>query len=417
MIRDKPDRNVYDPIHGHYSLPRELWNFIDTPVYQRLRDLKQLGTTHYVFPGGNHSRFEHCLGVGHLSRKYLRSLQKKQPELDITSNDIRNVTLAGLMHDLGHGPFSHIFDSDIVPALGIPNWSHEQASVDLFRYMVNTYALDLQPEDFTKVSNMILGEGTGFMYQIVNNKLNSIDVDKFDYIERDCHCLGFREFPFDTQRMMKRSIVIDNIICFDEKIVHSIYSMFQSRFNLFQQCYSHRVGQAVGLMIKDVLVEANQHINLIERVQDPSKYYKLTDSVVSEIFNSSDPALARAQEIIRKIQCRELYTQAGQLIFSQETPHQHITAERIASYSSGEGELLPSDLVVKEFKLTYGNPADQVWFYNEFHEMKKIPKEKVSSLLPAGYCDRFLRVFAKTPDKLVAAKKAFREFSKREFNE
>lgn len=414
MSLGKQDRSVYDPIHGHYSLPRELWQFIDTPIYQRLRDLKQLGTTSYVFPGGNHSRFEHCLGVGHLSRKYIRSLKKKQPDLDIKNEDIRNVTLAGLMHDLGHGPFSHIFDSDVVPALGITGWSHEQASVDLLRYMTDTYSLDLESENMNKVCDMILGEGTGFMYQIVNNKLNSIDVDKFDYIERDCHCLGFREFPFDTQRMMKRSMVLQNTICFDEKIVHSIYSLFQSRFNLFQQCYSHRVGQAIGLMIKDVLVEAKEHINLIERIQDPSQYFRLTDYVLSEIFNSTDPALGKAKEIIENIHKRKLYTQAGQLIFSQEKPHQHITPEKIASYAQN---LTPDDIVVKEFKLTYGNPADQVWFYNELQEMRRIPREKVSSLLPAGYCDRFIRVFAKTTDKLEAAKKAFTEFSRAEFNE
>ena len=413
MKREKGERIVYDPIHGHYSLPRELYQFIDNPVYQRLRDLKQLGTTCFVFPGGNHSRFEHSLGVGYLSRKYIKSIHKNQPELGVTSSDIRNLTLAGLMHDLGHGPFSHLFDTDVVPALGINDWTHEQASVDLLHYMVDQYSLDIEREDLRKVSEMITGDGTGFLYQIVNNKLNSIDVDKFDYIERDCHRLGFREFPFDTERMMKRSLVINDTICFDEKVVHSIYSLFSSRFNLFQQCYSHRVGQAIGLMIRDVLVEAKEPLDLVNRIQTPRLYYELTDHILNEITSSSNPRLEKANKIINDIKSRKIYRQAGQIIFSKDTPHDHVNEEKISGFSNN---LKPKDLIVKKFKLTYGNPADRVWFYDEFSRMHLIPREKVSNLIPANYCDKFLRVFVKEDSKLEDAKNAFKAFCKKEMN-
>ena len=319
------------------------------------------------------------------------------------------------MHDLGHGPFSHLFDSDVVPALGIPEWSHEKASVNLLNHMVDVYHLDLTREDLNKIGDMIQGTNNGFMYQIVNNTLNSIDVDKFDYIERDCHCLGFRQFPFDSQRMMKRSMVFNDTICFDAKIVHSIYSLFSCRFNLFQQCYSHRVGQAIGLMIQDALLEAKDTLNLISRISEPEDYYKMTDSIIFEITSSNDSALNKAKDIINNIHFRKLYTQAGQLIFSHDVSHEHITKEKIASYSSQNNQIRPSDLIVKWFKLTYGNPADQVWFYNEFNETHRIPREKVSSLIPANYCDRFVRVFVKDPEKLEAATQAFDSFSKREF--
>ena len=240
--------------------------------------------------------------------------------------------------------------------------------------------------------------------------------DKFDYIERDCHCLGFREFPFDTERMMKRSMVLNNTICFDEKVVHSIYSLFQSRFNLFQQCYSHRVSQAIGLMIRDALVEANEHMNLVNRIQEPSEYYKLTDSIIYEIINSSKPELKKSKEILNQIQSRKLYTQAGQFIFNHNRPYCNITSERIAGYNTSDLQLKPDDLIVKEFKLTYGNPADQVLFYNEYLEVDRIPREKVSTLIPANYCDKFVRVFVKNPQKLDAAKNAFKLFTKKELN-
>jgi deoxynucleoside triphosphate triphosphohydrolase SAMHD1 len=412
----KPERIIYDPIHGHYSLPRNLWDFIDNPVYQRLRDLKQLGTTCFVFPGGTHSRFEHCLGVGHLSRKYIKSFQKRQPELEISARDVDNLTLAGMMHDLGHGPFSHIFDSDVVPALGINDWSHEKASVALLDFMVDQFNIDIEREDLRMVGDMVEGTGQGFRYQIVNNALNSIDVDKFDYIERDCHCLGFRAFPFDSQRMMKRSLVIGDTICFNEKVVHSIYSLFSSRFNLFQQCYSHRVGQAIGLMIRDALVEANEHINLVERIRKMRMYYKLTDNVLHEIENSSNPKLGKAKKIIENIHFRKLYTMAGQIIVGRDTDVSHINENIIAGYNSHGNGIRPEDIIVKKFTLTYGNPAANVFFFNEGNTETpySIPSADVSSLIPANYCDRFVRVFVKDADKLEAAKEAFQRFKKKE---
>lgn len=411
--QSKNSRILYDPIHGHIEFDLPLWQFIDNPVYQRLRNLKQLGTTNYVFPGATHTRFEHCLGVGNLSRKYLRHLQKKQPELDINNQDINNVTLAGMMHDLGHGPFSHIFDTDVVPALGIQDWTHENASVKLFEYMIDEYNLDIEQSNIKRISDMITGDGKGFMYQIVNNKLNQIDVDKFDYIERDCHYLGFREFPFDTKRLMKRSKIIDDIICYDEKVVHSVYSLFQSRFSLFQQCYSHRVGQAVGLMLRDALVLAEPILHLKEIISDPSQYYKLDDSLIPLILYSNDPRLDRSKEILNNIQLRKIYKQAGELIVSSNTPIDNITAETIVGYNNLGTNLHPSDIIVKKFKLTYGNPADQVYFYKD-NERFLIPREKVSTVIPANYCDRYVRIFVKSSDKLEAAKKAFESFCKRE---
>ena len=93
-------------------------DFIDTPEFQRLRNIKQLGSGYYVFPGASHNRFEHCLGVAHLSNSLLKKIYQSQPEYNREKeHDLECVTLAGLCHDLGHGPFSHVFDNDVVPRI------------------------------------------------------------------------------------------------------------------------------------------------------------------------------------------------------------------------------------------------------------------------------------------------------------
>uniref|UniRef100_A0A9J8ANF4 HD domain-containing protein n=1 Tax=Cyprinus carpio carpio TaxID=630221 RepID=A0A9J8ANF4_CYPCA len=104
-----------DPIHGQMELHPLLVKIIDTPQFQRLRHIKQLGTKYLVYPGATHTRFEHSLGVAYLARCLLKTLRENQPELNITKQDFLCVQIAALCHDMGHGPFSHLFDGMFIP--------------------------------------------------------------------------------------------------------------------------------------------------------------------------------------------------------------------------------------------------------------------------------------------------------------
>ena len=130
--------NVFnDSIHGAIEIDDVCLQVIDTAQFQRLRDLKQLGSTYYIYPGASHNRFEHSLGVCYLAGIMVEHFKSTQPELELTDNDVKCVKLAGLCHDLGHGPFSHLFDNLFMkqarPKL---DWSHEVASEAMLQYLV-----------------------------------------------------------------------------------------------------------------------------------------------------------------------------------------------------------------------------------------------------------------------------------------
>lgn len=143
-------RKVYDTIYGFISFPKLIWEFVDTPHFQRLRNIKQLGCLFWVFPGAMNSRFQHCLGTGHLAQKYITTLIEKHNNSSIPQDvyqayhgvgkkryiserdeAIFTVTLAGVLHDVGHGPFSHLFDSKVVEQINGQKWEHEIASLCL----------------------------------------------------------------------------------------------------------------------------------------------------------------------------------------------------------------------------------------------------------------------------------------------
>jgi len=107
-------KKIYDTIHGFIPISENIQKIIDTPEFQRLRDLKQLGATNYVFPSATHTRFEHSIAVSYLGKTMIENIKKNQPELNISQREIELIEIAGLIHDIGHGPFSHLWDHYVI---------------------------------------------------------------------------------------------------------------------------------------------------------------------------------------------------------------------------------------------------------------------------------------------------------------
>lgn len=211
-----------DPIHGHVELSPLSVKIMDTPQFQRLRDISQLGATYYVFSGASSKRFEHSIGVSYLAKHFISVIRTNQPELDITDADVLCIEVAGLCHDLGHGPLSHRFEA-VLGELGVDHsFTHEHASIGIIDLLISEnnllpefFKYGLSADDIHFIKELILGDeaecpvgfiwrGRGdksFLYDIVANKRNGIDVDKFDYFARDCHVLGITK-GFDALRLM-----------------------------------------------------------------------------------------------------------------------------------------------------------------------------------------------------------------------
>ncbi|KAK3774451.1 hypothetical protein RRG08_028637 [Elysia crispata] len=436
---------INDCVHGHIQLSRDLIKIVDTPQIQRLRDLKQLGLASYVYPGATHTRFAHCIGVCHLAGTFMRQLYNCQPELGITERDIFCVQVAGLCHDLGHGPFSHMFEEAVKEGCK-KDWRHEQASLKLFAKMVEDSKLgDLfQDGEINFIKELIHskeGQRTGrnggeenkeFLYEIISNERTGIDVDKFDYFARDCHALGFSNM-FDHKRFMLMARVLrceDNKlhICYKDKELENLIVMFQTRFTLHLFAYKHSVVSAVDKMVCDAFLHADEYIltqgddnefySLTKSIENMGAFGRLSDSVLHRIrdyqLNEEDDdqkkKIKAAQLLVERIAERRLYT----LVHSVKNYKQEdMTGERIeeAIVDLGEKELGKEkfegkDIYVQIAQFDFGmkseNPLKELYVYTKQEPNKAVRfnRDMVSQLLlPKIFCERIVRVYCKAEDK------------------
>ncbi|KAL0377435.1 UNVERIFIED_CONTAM: Deoxynucleoside triphosphate triphosphohydrolase SAMHD1 [Sesamum radiatum] len=370
-------KNVHDNVHGSIYLDPLCLKFIDTEQFQRLRDLKQLGMAHMVYPGAVHSRFEHSLGVYWLAGEAVHKLKIQQgSELGIDRFDMQTLKLAGLLHDIGHGPFSHLFEREFLPeVLKGSEWSHEQMSVDMVDYIVDEHQIDIDAETVKRVKEMILASSKyattkssrekRFLYDIVANGRNGIDVDKFDYIVRDCRACGLG-CNFQFQRLMESMRVMGDEICYRAKDYLTIHKLFATRADLYRTVYTHAKVKAIELMLVDALVSANNYLQIASHIQDPSEYWKLDDTIIKTIETAPDQELKESRDLILRIRRRDLYQFCNEYSVPKDKLEnfKKVTARDIVCSQKNSGATLrEEDVVVTNVRidLTRGkhNPLER----------------------------------------------------------
>lgn len=234
-----------DPVYGFINIPKGLaFQIIEHPVFQRLRRIKQLGLTYYVYPGAIHSRFQHTLGASHLMAMALNTLQSKG--VDISDQEYEAATQAILLHDIGHGPFSHSLEHSIVQGI-----SHEDISLALMNFFNEKLdsKLDLAIHIFKNQHSK------KFLHQLVSSQL---DVDRLDYLLRDSFFTGVSEGIVGSDRIIKMLNVKDNNLVVDTKGVYSIEKFLIARRLMYWQVYLHKTVIVAEQLLLKILKRAKE---------------------------------------------------------------------------------------------------------------------------------------------------------------
>jgi len=441
-----------DSVHGHIKLHPLLVKFIDTPEFQRLRFIKQLGCSYWIYPGACHNRFEHSIGTCHLANKLLQSLREHNESV-CDDRDHLCVLISGLCHDLGHGAFSHVFDGELIPMFCPErNWTHEEGSCSLLDQLIESndlkdefakYGLNFD-EDLPFIKELInppqLTEGVqykyrpkekNFLYEIISNKSNGVDVDKWDYLARDCHHLGLIN-SFDHNRVISNMKVVrvDNTthIAIRDKDSESLYEMYHMRSKLHRVAYQHRIAKAIETMICDALKLAspylfylgknNKMFKLHESIDDMVAYSKITDNILNDISNSpeTDEDMMKAKKLVERIHKRNLYVSCGRTsaISTNDFKTMKHRTEEIAKeiISKSDGLLKVGDIFVKVITINYGdqehNPLERFLFYSKDAEGSFVMRSNhISTMLPRNFQDYYIQVFCRNKSHKEITRNSF----------
>ena len=283
---------INDPVYGFITIPSDLvYDLIQHPYVQRLRYIKQLGMTHLVYPGALHTRFHHALGAMHLMSLALDTIKSKGQAISYQEEEA--VTIAILLHDIGHGPFSHALEHTIVDGV-----SHEHISTLLMDNLNREFdgrlglALDIFNKRYHKK----------FLYQLVSGQL---DLDRLDYLNRDSFFTGVSEGVISFDRIIKMLDVVDDQLVVEEKGIYSIEKFLIARRLMYWQVYLHKTVIAAEQMLVKILERAKELSGEGRNLfASPCFSYFLKNSISREEFKN-DP---RNIERFTKLDDNDIFT-------------------------------------------------------------------------------------------------------------
>ena len=299
---------IKDPVHGYVYITENEKKLIDSYPVQRMRRLRQLAGSEYVYPGANHTRFEHCLGVMYLAGRVAENHNLSRVVSDEETEMIR---VSGLLHDVGHGPFSHVFEQLLIKNLektheDITSWIIEKSELG-----DNIGKMGLNPQDVSKLAvGKLQKPGKAFWDQIISS---AVDVDKQDFIVRDTYHTGAEYGFIDVFRLIHALDVLGENLAVEVGALSALEAFIIARIESFKSIYFHRVGRAAQIMLAMAMEQANEELGLTA-FTTPEEYLEMDDNTVWAKLKQSQ----MSKKIIADLECRRLLKCAYERTFYEK---------------------------------------------------------------------------------------------------
>jgi len=402
--------DIIDPIHDFISVTDSELKIIDSPIFQRLRRIRQLTGAHLTYPGAQHTRFEHSLGVMHIAGQAGHTLANKKI---IKADDIENLRIAGLLHDIGHGPFSHLFEEVLQEK---SKESHEDFGKKI---ILKTQIGDLLSKSgFDKkfITKLAFGDSKlQFMNEIISGVLSA---DIMDYLLRDGYFTGSEHAKIDHKRITQSLDVYHNKLALQKSALYSFESLMHSRYQMFKAVYFHKTVRSAEVMLLESIRLADDELGFTSLSLD--EYLQLTDEVVlSKLLSlkSSKPELKRARQFAQDYQNRRLLKCVFETILTTKSnlakikPKQ-IKAELVKKSKVDENEIFVDSSVTPSIPLSPSKKESQSIILVTKNAKKTSAKEIAISKIPlvsamAGYMN-IIRIYttSKNRNKVEIAAKS-----------
>ncbi len=296
-------KHVRDPIHGYVGMTDIERCIIDTWPVQRLRGIKQLSIASVVYPGGDHTRFSHALGAMHVAGQIADSLRSG---IEISNDEWQLVRLAGLLHDIGHGPFSHSYEEVAIKYRGL---NHEQMGKEIIEKSELADALKecgFEPKD---VIELTFGKGAGSKRYLHQITASQVDADKLDFLVRDSYFTGVEYGRIDTSRLVQAMDVCGEDIAIDMKALYALEAFMIARYEMFLAVYYHRAVRAAEILLHKAMDYAHELIGLTT-FKDVDEFLLMDDAYVTtrlrELYTKElkDPEKRKLAELAKATMAR-----------------------------------------------------------------------------------------------------------------
>jgi len=328
--------DIIDPIHDFIRVYEHELSIIDNPIFQRLRRIRQLSGAHLTYPAAQHTRFEHSLGVMHIASQAGNALHEKGI---VTSDDIEILRLSGLLHDIGHGPFSHLFE-EIIQEKKI---SHEDFGKEII--LKSDIGDDLSKNGFNKklIAKVAFGDSKfQYMNEIVSGTLSA---DMMDYLQRDGYFTGAEHAKIDHKRITQSLDVHMKKLALERSALYSFESMTHSRYQMFKAVYFHKTVRAAEVMLLEALRLSDDEFGF--STFNLNEFVNLTDEyVLSSLLSSKSSKLKRARQFALDYQNRKLLKCVFERILTSRTILKKTRADELRTTISKKSKVPENEIFV-----------------------------------------------------------------------